>query len=362
MLKYLNSQDAAGSGSKKRYTFLRFDVNLAQPNEEPYPLKGKSLLRAAIFFTRVTAKNEMLQRCLTSELPDPDTSNAVNTTIHFPETPSHYFVDKDGTIYGKLDWGFCSLPGELRNRIYNLALVPGLVYPHAEPISSPCLYEECRQLRKPDLSILGTNRQVRREAESIYYGLNHFVVARGNPWNTLNFFSSTGQKLITRLTVSFSSLDIGELDRIAEEKKLVAFLVETLPDASQKVKHDHIHDEMVQLLEGQFWAVKGSDIANMTALQQLTLDVTNAYCPHGCCRMAVDVALLLVPTNKFQKWYRKIFVIGAKDEKERLKVLAAANGGCDALRVMEQSLLSGEIGGEQKEEEGGGNNFAVGFW
>lgn len=104
MLKYLDSQDAANSGSGKRYTFLRFDANLAQPNEEPYPLKGKSLLTAAKFLTCVTAKNEeMLCHRLTSELPDPDTPIAVNTTIRFPDSPSRYFVDKDRTIYGKLN-------------------------------------------------------------------------------------------------------------------------------------------------------------------------------------------------------------------------------------------------------------------
>lgn len=42
-------QDGASSVSRKPYTLFRFDVNLEQPNQEPYPWKGKSLIRAAKF-------------------------------------------------------------------------------------------------------------------------------------------------------------------------------------------------------------------------------------------------------------------------------------------------------------------------
>lgn len=84
----------------------------------------------------------------------------------------------------------------------------------------------------------------------------------------------------------------------------------------------------------------------MAALQHFTLNFSDAYCPHGYCCMAFDVALLLLPTNKFQDWYQKIVVVGVKDEKKCLEMLAAANRGCNALRIMEHKVLSGEIRGQ----------------
>lgn len=116
---------------------MGFDVNLAKDNEGPIPLNGMNLLEAADLVTQaVQDDEEMLRRRFTGEEPERTETDISTGTPHafdVPNVTARFFLDMDRNVYRTLTWSFCSLPGELRNRIYKLVLVPGPVYPHAEP-------------------------------------------------------------------------------------------------------------------------------------------------------------------------------------------------------------------------------------
>lgn len=347
---------ATGTVAKRSYTYLSFDINLAKANEEPIPLRGMTHIQAARFVLEAVERYEA--RCNGQQLVDysaPATPSAGLQSMSRSKTQARFYVDSDGSTQDAFTPSLLCLPAEIRNMVYKLLVVPGQVYPHDD------LNTDLAGPEKPYLSILRTNRQIHEEALSVYYSSNQFHIARGDPWISLDFLSSTGQKYITRLSVRFSTSDLCSLDRDQQEKELVDYLDSSMPDASRQMKNNHVHDGLLARLEQEIWATKGSDIAYMTALQHLTLDITDAYCPHKCCRMAIAVALFLTPPCKYQKWYRNIKVIGAKTEEERLKVLAAANGGYDALHEMEEQLSSGAMGLEGAEDEGA-SDVIVGFW
>ncbi|KAJ9137463.1 hypothetical protein NKR23_g9103 [Pleurostoma richardsiae] len=65
---------------------------------------------------------------------------------------------------GEISFPFLELPGEIRNNIYRLALVNG---------DCECL-DQIYNLAPPPL--LQTNRRIRQEALSLYYGLNGFLI------------------------------------------------------------------------------------------------------------------------------------------------------------------------------------------
>ena len=58
----------------------------------------------------------------------------------------------------------------------------------------------------------------------------------------------------------------------------------------------------------------------MSAMQHLTLDITNAYYPHGYYHMAFDTDLLIPPRNQLQKWFRPVNIVEAQEEQEALDV------------------------------------------
>ena len=342
----------------KRYTYLSFDINLAKAQEEPIPLRGMTHIQAARIV--IDAVERYKARCSGQPLikyAAPNTSSNNLQLIHYPKTQARFYVDSDGSTQDTFASSLLRLPGEIRNMIYEFLLIPGQVFPHDDLNANP----PGPRLEKPYLSILRTNKKINEEGNSVYYSSNEFHIARGDPWISLNFLSPTGQKCITRLSVSFTTSDLTNLDRAQHEAELLEYLDNFMPAASRRIKQDHVHDGLLARLEHEIWALKGSDIANMTVLQHLTLDIMDAYCPHKCCRMAVAVALSLTPPNKYQKWYRKIDIVGAKSEEERLKVLAAANGGYDGLREMEARLSKAAVGEGQVEDEGE-SSAILGFW
>src|SRR5436190_16020525 len=78
---------------------------------------------------------------------------------------------------------FFSLPGELRNRIYELRLV------HQEPIYPWTDYNPRLGLT---LALLRANKTVHREASSLFYAQNRFDFTMGTPEHVASFLRQIG--------------------------------------------------------------------------------------------------------------------------------------------------------------------------
>ncbi|KAK4542832.1 hypothetical protein LTR36_006208 [Oleoguttula mirabilis] len=77
------------------------------------------------------------------------------------------------------DWGFLKLPPELRNRIYeqHLTLRDGRHHWYREPHEVPVRYIAHGYAKPTVLALLQTCRQIRREAEAIFFSANRLEVS-----------------------------------------------------------------------------------------------------------------------------------------------------------------------------------------
>ncbi|KAI9878184.1 MAG: hypothetical protein M1830_001619 [Pleopsidium flavum] len=362
---------------RKHYTFLRYDVNLAGRDEEPIPLKGRSLEEAAASIPQATydLAPTSVRDANGNLIPVPENASIVYSAVtgaaflldHLPaQWTTHcithgagqakYYVDHDGTTHCRLTWGFMTLPFELREQVYHHLLVRGKVFPYAKP-NGDARYEDWEKYEKPELGILQVSQLVRAEAEEVYYRMNQFVVPRGDPWRTMTFFSHSGATLIRSISIAISHQDLDGHDLRSTRAILLADVDQYFSDGNREHKEAEIHAGLLERLYQEIWFSKGRSVGELSGLVDLTVDVSDANCPHGCCRLAVHAALYLEPKLNVQKWYRRITVFGAKDRAEKRKILAAANGGEEALWRMELELER-EIWVEEEEQV----YAATGFW
>ncbi|KAL8792657.1 MAG: hypothetical protein Q9195_004717 [Heterodermia aff. obscurata] len=104
--------------------------------------------------------------------------------------------------------GFLTLPGEIRNKIMDLALSPGHVYfsPKMQPVNSkgsPVFVSGCQ--------ILAACRQLYQEGHSSFYSRNTFHLAPGPLSASLGYFerlNGTHQNLIERVSIDLSIMDL----------------------------------------------------------------------------------------------------------------------------------------------------------
>ncbi|MCJ1256842.1 hypothetical protein MMC24_004667 [Lignoscripta atroalba] len=297
-------------------TFLNFDINLSKPSESPIPINGQNLYE---FANKIRSFRE---------------------DFVGDYTPSLWHGPPVALLGQQPSSRFLLWPGELRNKVYKLVLVKGILHPSGPRRDLKCNKHQqlhCSKDEAPALSLLRVCRQVHDEAGSIYYSSNEFVVGCGDPWQTLKFCSNFGETLITKLRVSFSDADLDLSARASYRRELLESL-DYVEERPRFARESLIHEELLMRLEHEFWAQKGLHIAAMPALQHLSIDIENADCPHGCCRLAVNAALWLAPKTQYQAWYRRIEIIGARSKRETLLVLAAANGGFEGLGRMENML------------------------
>ena len=107
--------------------------------------------------------------------------------------------------------GFLSLPGEIRNKIMDYALVPGEIY-----LSTKCQPIDIHSKTKtrlfvPGCQLLATCKQAYLEGHESFYGLNNFHLAHGPLFVSMNYFASLNarhQDLIKHVTIDLSVVDL----------------------------------------------------------------------------------------------------------------------------------------------------------
>jgi hypothetical protein len=117
------------------------------------------------------------------------------------------------------------LPAELRLQILKYLVVVGKVFftPGTSELCDSLRYKQWKDYRKPSLSILRVCKQIKSEAEEVYFTKNLFVLPQSfnklSPFHTAAadpslpnptriIFQDNSCRLITHLSVAFSSFAV----------------------------------------------------------------------------------------------------------------------------------------------------------
>ena len=185
---------------------------------------------------------------------------------------------------------FVDLPTELRLQIHGYLVVVGKVFykPDDDSVLSNTRFNDFRAYRKPDLSILMASKAVHKEAEEVYLSQNLFILPvqlekyLDDSISAPLMFSKNASKYIRHISIGIDAgiPDGGHAHTWAE-----------LEEADPGVLDRHSREERLQLLhegvDGYYSSAQcmiALWIDDMEALKTIELDLTNAYCPLGCCR------------------------------------------------------------------------------
>ncbi|KAI4610425.1 hypothetical protein J4E80_008189 [Alternaria sp. BMP 0032] len=245
---------------------------------------------------------------------------------------------------------FLDLPVELRIMVYEELVVVGKVFytPDDYAIENEKRFEDWKSYRTPEMAILRTCKQVHDEAEEIYLGKNLFVLpdqctkrqplagsglcsnaARKDanishiPFHDRWLFSDAASRLVKNISVAISRRSDETLCPYAydhslwEEDGEFDSMVST---ARLNWVHDCTTDNMANDLNdyiddlSKFF--RNGEKLPLIRLNYLEFDVTNAYCPIGCCRMAW---LSWGPLMKL--WPEKTSFLGVSNAEEKVDIM-----------------------------------------
>jgi hypothetical protein len=198
-------------------------------------------------------------------------------------------------LRGKDTFRFLDLCTELRCQVYEHFVVVGKVFytPDDYAVKTETRFKDCTLYKAPELQILRVCKQIHVEAEDMYLSKNLFVLpdffmyhapmnsrhvnAQGYiPFAKRPLFSAHAKSLLRHVSVSINSR-LSAPNLVAYEDYSGKTPEERLDLAHRHTVQDHVH----YLSEAM--ASFGTFLAH-TMLQSMEIDVTNAYCPLGCCR------------------------------------------------------------------------------
>jgi hypothetical protein len=161
-----------------------------------------------------------------------------------------------------------SLPSELRNKIFELALV-------RQNSINP--WNDWDQFEEFTVGLLRTNRTILREASSIFYTQNHFDFTMGNPRNIASFLEQIGSNnasYIRHICIefpTFRSMDLGNVVISEDSRSILAdihryctnlgTLTTSLYSTNaaeldlEALDNNHIVDEAIMLVHAAFRAL-----------------------------------------------------------------------------------------------------------
>ena len=286
--------------------------------------------------------------------------DAVLDLTEYPVTNTSTSLDSTAT--------FLTLPGELRNRIYELLLLQDdEVHPYGyRPCSCDC---PKHNRHAPSLALLRVNRQINTEGTDILYtGVNFYLALdykffkfmTREDYGPLGVYGSLelypSRHLICSLTVVFlpDYMSYYHAEYVAASWKLPSFRI-----YSKKVRTQMIHQENRMACES-WWNSAGKVISSMPMLRVLTVDISQSFCPLGCCRMVGYVVHSLRGMRR-----RKGLVVkvdGELDPQEKRMLLEGLKYNSSVIEEIEDDVNeegSEEQGeeqgeGEEEEEEGQG--------
>ncbi len=213
-----------------------------------------------------------------------------------------------------------TIPGEIRNRIYELLLIFESVDAYN---CAPCCVACPPREEIPYVPILRVNRQTNKEASALLYSTSTFIISTGR--DLIRFMSKPEDYcLYTPATETFptrAAIRSLELRFVAdyiptiyhEERMRELWQNQGFGEQSRKQRAKHLHD-LDRNSSQAVWLVAGELLRMLDGLKVLTINLEQAFCPEGCCRLVKDVVRSL---RKFRhKSGLEIKVKGNLDDSE----------------------------------------------
>lgn len=251
-----------------------------------------------------------------------------------------------------------TIPGELRNRIYELVLLQdSKVYPFDY---RPCSCECPKHKRHPPaVALLRVNRQINHEATPLLYSRVLFRLSTGYLFMK---FMALGEVCM------YSSPAANEIypSRHLIRSLRIKFVPEHMPS---EVRSGHVMncwaDPNFQLLSKKqraqaihrynrevcqaVWTNAGKVIALMRELRSLSMDLKQVFCPLGCCRMVGHVLRSLKGLRKKEGF--TIIVSGELKEEEKRMMLGGLKYRAQAVDDDPVEELLENIDENEEDEE-----------
>lgn len=246
-----------------------------------------------------------------------------------------------------------TIPGELRNRIYELALLQdSKVYPFDyKPCGCDC---PKHQRHPPAVALLRVNRQINREATPLLYSRVLFRLSTGYLFmkfmalgEVCMYGSPTGSEiypsrhLIRSLRIKFVPEHMPS--EVRSGHVLDCWADPNFQLLSKKQRAQSIHRYNRDVCQA-VWTNAGKVITLMRELKFLSMDLEQVFCPLGCCRMVGHVVRSLKGLRKKEGF--TITVSGELQEVEKRMVLGGLKYGGQAVDDRSINELS------EEEEEG----------
>ncbi|KAL8671030.1 MAG: hypothetical protein Q9168_004462 [Polycauliona sp. 1 TL-2023] len=254
---------------------------------------------------------------------------------------------------------FLGLPAEVRNMIYEYCLVVnGEIVPYPAEYEYPRFkpkHVTAQQLnymnRKPDVALLQVNKQVREETCPVLYGRN--VWRMSGTWDSESTFDqfTAVKRHFNHMVTSLDSRDLGHAYFDVGIQSEI-WKRKTLCISSIKDRRKAEHSSRTMDLDETWYTRMDFLHGDRSGLKILTVDISNSWCPFGCCRM-------------FGAWSRyslsyfdcsvMLRVRGIFDEDEAWHIqrgfrLSSATLNEDAGR--DPSLAGKRLGNLEKEKDG----------
>ena len=173
---------------------------------------------------------------------------------------------------------FFSLPGEIRNKIMNLVLVPGDVYPHTPvpKISTRVPISAANVESRSGVQLIATCRQAYDEGHVLFYSSNTFHLPATETFEWSDRLQPKHKYLIKRISITIgpNELDASMISHIEEEAYMFRILNSSeFGDESDGVLEAEYNaiEQAVKNTFGKAWNSKMRHMAAWSSLEDITL-------------------------------------------------------------------------------------------
>ncbi|KAL8737300.1 MAG: hypothetical protein Q9181_001824 [Wetmoreana brouardii] len=201
---------------------------------------------------------------------------------------------------------FLTIPGEIRNWIYDLVLLRDET---AHPFNyKPCLCDYlAHERRRPHIPVLLVNKQVNAETTGRLYTRATFMLSTG--YDFMSFMTG-------REHICLYQIPAGD-ELLPTRHQIRSLYLRVTPEY---VAMDDAAGTDIDLLRDA-WRAAGKVLASLQALERLTLDLDQVYCTEGCCRISKTVVECFEMINQERLQNERppveISILGAWDLDEK---------------------------------------------
>jgi hypothetical protein len=230
---------------------------------------------------------------------------------------------------------FLDLPAELRVQVYEELVVVGKVFytPGEYAVANEKRFKDWEAYRPPSLEILRVCKQVHDEAEEIYLGKNLFVlpdkcslkqpirgeeIQKPGSFRERWLFSKAAARLLKNVSIPYNPrmhvpVTMGH-----------ARWTELAPELHPEIFKTITSDNRLEYAHEDAWnglaAARAIMSATLTSflhqVRYLEMDLTNSYCPVGCCRSTYTDMFSLLTSEEVQ-----VSFVGVMDAEEELETM-----------------------------------------